>query len=97
MKKRLGVILISLALIGIMSSCYTHKFNIGEGAKTGVTVSEKNHHFVFGLVTGKVSDPQKMADGAKDFQVTEKWEFVDGLLNVITFGIYTPTTTIVQK
>ena len=97
MKKFLTVILVFVALLAFTSSCYTHKFNIGEGAKTGVTVSEKNHHFVLGLVAGKVSDPQKMADGAKDYQVTEKWEFVDGLLNVITLGIYTPTTTIVQK
>ena len=97
MKKRLGIIFISVALIGLMSSCYTHKFNIGEGAKTGVTVTEKNHFFIFGLVPGKLSDPHKMADGATDFEVTEGWEFVDGLLNVITFGIYTPTTTTVQK
>ena len=97
MKKRLGVLLISVALFGMMSSCYTHRFLIGEGPKTGVTVTEKNHFFIFGLVPGNVSDPQKMADGAKDFEVIEGWKFVDGFLNVITFGIYTPTTTTVQK
>ena len=97
MKKRLGIIFISVALIGLMSSCYTHKFSIGEGPKSGVVVTEKNHFFLFGLIPGNTSDPQKMAGDVKDYEVTEKWEFVDGLLNVITFGIYTPTTTIVQK
>ena len=97
MKRFFTVLLVSIALIGMMSSCYAHKFAIGEGPKTGVVVTEKNHFFLFGLVPGKASDPQKMAGDAKDYEVTESMTFVDGLLNVITFGIYTPTTTSIQK
>ena len=44
-----------------------------------------------------MSDPQKMAGEAKDFEVTEVHTFVDGLIGVLTFGIYTPPTTKVQK
>ena len=97
MKRFFTVLLVSIALTGMMSSCYAHKFAIGEGPKTGVVVTGKNHFFLFGLVPGKVSDPQKMAGDAEDFEVIESWKFVDGLLNIITFGIYTPTTTTVQK
>ena len=97
MKRYVSVFVISIALLGLMSSCYSHKFAIGDGPKTGVVVTEKNHYFILGLVPGKVSDPQKMAGDAKDYQVTEVHTFVDGLLNIITFGIYTPTTTQVQK
>ncbi len=49
------------------------------------------------LIPGKVSDPQKLAGGAKDFEVTEVQTFVDGLIGVLTLGIYTPSTTKVQK
>ena len=97
MKKLFSVLVISIALSLMMSSCYSHKFVVGNGPQTGVDVTEKNNFFVLGLIPGKVSDPQKMAGDAQDFEVTEVQTFVDGLLGVITFGIYTPTTTKVQK
>lgn len=97
MKRFLSVFLISFALVVMMSSCYSHKFTVGEGAQTGVMVQKKNNFFLYGLIPGNVSDPQEMAGGAKDFEVHEVHKFVDGFLGVITFGIYTPTTTKVQK
>jgi len=97
MKKLFSVLVISIALSLMMSSCYSHKFVVGNGPQTGVDVTEKNNFFVLGLIPGKVSDPQKMAGDAQDFEVTEVQTFVDGLLGVITFGIYTPTTTKVQR
>jgi hypothetical protein len=97
MKKFLGVCLILISLSAFLSSCYSHKFTIGDGPQTGVEVNSKNNFFLFGLVPGKVSDPQEMAGGVKDFEVTEVHTFVDGLVGAITFGIYTPTTTKVQK
>lgn len=97
MKKILSIFFIAMALSALLSSCYSHKFAIGDGPKTGVVVTEKNHFFLYGLIPGKVSDPQKMAGDAKDYEVNEIHTFVDGLLNVITLGIYTPTTTKIQK
>lgn len=97
MKRFLSVLAISVTLSIMMSSCYSHKYVVGNGPQTGVNVTEKNNFFLFGLVPGKVSEPQKMAGDAKDFEVTEVHTFVDGLLGTITFGIYTPTTTKVQK
>lgn len=80
-----------------MSSCFSHKYTIGNGPQSNEEVKGKNNFFVLGLIPGKVSDPQKMAGDTHDFGVTEEQTFVDGLLGVITFGIYTPTTTKVQK
>jgi len=97
MKNILSVLAISTALSIMMSSCYSHKFVVGNGPQTGVDVTAKNNFFILGLVPGKVSEPQKMAGDAQDFEVTEVQTFVDGLVGVLTFGIYTPTTTKVQK
>lgn len=80
-----------------MSSCYTYTHTVGQGAQTGVDVKKKNHYFIYGLAKGNVSNPKEMAENAADYEVTIQHTFVDGLLNVITFGIYTPTTTIVKK
>ncbi len=97
MKKFLSVIFISVVLSTSMSSCFSHKFAIGNGSQTGVEVTEKNHFFLYGLIPGKVSNPQNMAGKAENFEVTEVQTFVDGLVGVLTFGIYTPSTTKVQK
>ena len=97
MKKFLGILFLAFMLSTLLSSCYTHRFVIGDGPKTGVTVQAKNNFFLYGLIPGKVSDPQKMAGGAKNYEITEVQTFVDGLLATITLGIYTPTTTKVQK
>jgi len=97
MKKNLSVLAISTALSLMMSSCYSHKFVVGNGPQTGVDLTAKNNFFVLGLIPGKVSEPQKMAGDTQDYEVTEVQTFVDGLVGVLTFGIYTPTTTKVQK
>jgi hypothetical protein len=80
-----------------MASCYTLTYAVGSGAQTGETITEKNHYLVSGLATLKTANPTKMAGDAKNYQVTIKHTFVDGLINVLTSGLYTPTTTIVKK
>ena len=80
-----------------MASCYTLTYTVGDGSKTGEVIKKKNHYLVYGLAPLKTSDPTKMAGDAKNYDVTIKHTFVDGLLNVLTSGIYTPTTTIVIK
>ena len=92
---------LSLALLSClclsMSSCYTLTYAVGDGSKTGEIVKKKNHYLIFGLAPLKTSDPTKMAGDAKNYQVTIKHTFVDGFLNLLTYGLYTPTTTIVTK
>lgn len=96
-KKNISIYGILFITSIFLSSCYTYTFSVGDGAQTGVTITEKNHYFIAGLAQGKQSDPSEMAGGAEDYNVTIKHTFVDGLLNALTFGIYTPTTTVVQK
>ena len=80
-----------------MSSCYSLTYSVGNGAQTGVEVKEKNHYVIAGLAPIKTSDPVKMAGNATDYTVTIEHTFIDGLINALTAGIYTPTTTKVRK
>ena len=80
-----------------MASCYTLSYAVGSGSQTGIEVTEKNHYLIGGLAAIKTSDPTKMAGDTKNYQVTITHTFIDGLLNVLTSGLYTPTTTIVKK
>ena len=97
MKKLLLNVAFALVFSLTMTSCYTLTYTVGSGPKTGVEVKEKNHYLIAGLAPLKTSDPTKMAAGASDYQVTISHTFIDGLLNVLTGGLYTPTTTIVKK
>lgn len=81
----------------LFTSCYTYKFDVGKGAQTGVNTVQKNHYLIYGLVPLSEVDHGKLAKGATDYSVKIEHSFVDGLLNAITFGIYTPTTTTVTK
>ncbi len=97
MKKFLTLIFVVIVFSTLMTSCYSHKFIIGDGPQTGVEVTAKNNFFLYGLIPAKVSDPQKMAGGSENFEVTEVQTFIDGLISALTIGIYTPSTTKVQK
>lgn len=97
MKKNVLNLACVFAISILMTSCYTLTYSVGTGGKSGVEVQEKNHYLFYGLAAVKTSDPTQMAGGAKDYTVTIKHSFVDGLLSSLTGGIYTPTTTIVKK
>lgn len=97
MKKKLFHLSLASVLCFSMASCYSLSYAVGSGSQTGVEVTEKNHYVIAGLAPIKTSDPTKMAGDAKNYQVTITHTFIDGLLNVLTGGLYTPTTTIVKK
>lgn len=97
MKKTLSNLSYLFVVCMFLTSCYTQSYAVGSGAQTGVTVREKNHYLIAGLAPIKTADPSKMAGDAKNYQVTTTHSFVDGLINLLTGGLYTPTTTIVKK
>jgi len=92
---------LSFALVCLLSlsmaSCYTVSYAVGSGSQTGETIMEKNHYLIAGLAPIKTANPTQMAGDAKNYQVTISHTVVDGLINILTGGLYTPTTTIVKK
>ena len=93
MKKVLFILLCGVML----TSCYVHTYTVGDGVQQGITEKRKQHNFLGGLVSGRTPDPESMANGKKDYKVTNKVSFIDGLLSGLTYGIYTPTTIIVER
>lgn len=95
MKNFKKFVVISAAAL-LLTSCYVQTHIVGNGAQGNTEVSKWNHYVIGGLAPVSVSQPEKMANGATDYTVTTKHSFVNGLVNAITFGIYTPTTTTVK-
>jgi len=97
MKKSILNLAIALSLSLMMTSCYTYTFSVGEGAQTGLEVKKMNHYLIYGLAPVSVTNPNELAGGAENYDVTIQHTFVDGLINAITLGIYSPTTTVIKK
>jgi hypothetical protein len=86
-----------VAICFTMSSCYTYTVSVGKGAQSGKVVSAKNHYLIDGLAAIKTADAKELIGDAKDYDLTITHSFVDGLIQFITGGIYTPTTVSVTK
>lgn len=96
-KKSMKMMTIVLASSMLLSSCYSYTSVVGDGAKGNSQTTQWNHYVVYGLAPVGVSNSKQMANGAKDYTVTTRQSFVNGLVSALTFGIYTPTTTTVTK
>ena len=97
MKKKSLRVIVALFLVFSVSSCFTLEYNVGRGAQTGVEFKGKNHYLIYGLAPISTTDPASLAGDTKDYRVTIQHTFIDGLLNALTFGIYSPTTTKITK
>ena len=90
--------IILFALLAVaMSPCYTSRVYHGTVTKNTPQVevaSKRNHIILWGLCPLKTG--QKASDvleNKTNYTTENTWTFIDGLLNIITYGIYTPTTT----
>ncbi len=97
MKKLLVKCSVLVTVTLLLTSCYSYTSVVGEGAQGNKQTTKWNHYVVYGLAPVGVSDSNAMAGDAKNYTVNTKQSFVNGLISVLTFGIYTPTTTIVTK
>ncbi len=95
--KNFKILLVGLALSTMLCSCYTYTTVVGKGAQSGLETRKMNHYLIYGLAPVATADAKEMAKGATDYEVTTKITFIDGLINALTLGIYTPTTTIVKR
>lgn len=93
--KKSKILLLVLAT-SMLTSCYSYTTVVGTGAQGDEEKKELNHYLVFGLAPVNISDSKKMAAGQENYTVTTSKSFINGLLAAVTFGFYTPTTTIVQ-
>lgn len=94
--KNIKFCMIALMCI-FMTSCYTSRVANGSMTATEPTVkvnSQKNQFLLWGLVPlSKTQTAKEYVGDKKNYTTETTWTFVDGLLNCITLGIYTPTTT----
>lgn len=97
-KKHFASFLASLTLVGLLSSCYATTTCVGSmnADEPAIKVNTvKNHFLLGGLIPIAKTDLQdsKYVGQAKAYKVKKSITFLDGLLQCITFGLYSPSTT----
>jgi hypothetical protein len=97
MKKTIKTTIAFILAVSMLSSCYTYTSVVGKGAQGGQAMTHQNHYLIAGLVPLKMSDSKAMSGGASDYDITTTHNILDLIIGIITFGIYTPTTTTVTK
>lgn len=97
MKKSGYIVAALFSAMLLLSACYSYTSVVGSGAQGNSQVTKWNHYVIAGLAPVGVSDSKAMADGAENYEVHTRQSFVNGLISVLTFGIYTPTMTTVTK
>ncbi len=88
----------SVFCLFMFSSCYNTKVLVGNVKKNDPVVkvnSVTNHHLLYGLIpVGKTTLQNSEYVGQKEnYVVKTNQTFLNGFLNWLTFGIYTPSTT----
>jgi uncharacterized lipoprotein YajG len=80
-----------LIAVLVMTGCASQTFNIN-GSEGDVPTIQKSHTFyISGLGQAKVLDAAEVCGGAeKVVKVEAQHTFINGLLGLITIGIYTP-------
>ena len=89
-------ILLILIIPFIFSSCYVHKVSYGNGPIEGYTKKDKQHNFLFGIIS-ETSPIIEEIKNENNYEVEIKITPKDGIIGFLTFGLYVPTTIIVKK
>jgi len=94
MKTRFTAVALALtALIAV--GCANTRFNVAGNISPSAVpkYEEKQNYFVSGIFQRQTIDAAQICGGAEKVAATAKEHtFVDGLLGVLTIGIYTPET-----
>ena len=89
-----SVIVLSLFVLTV--SCNVHTFTFGEGPSEGYSKVLKQHNFIGGFISSKTPVINEINDEI-NYSIVVKQSFFDGVFTIFSFGLYTPTTIIVNK
>ena len=96
--RRLLVLVLAICLV-IVSGCFQHTFNVGQGAPDGaIAYKHWHHHWLFGLIRPKLQKEVDVEEFCPSGNATihEEVSFVNGLIGVLIGVIYSPTTVTIR-
>ncbi len=93
--KKVIITVSSLFLVVALNSCYINTHVVGEGAKGSEVIKSKSWYILGNRISE--ADTKTMAGGAANYSVDTRHNFVDYLINSVTFGLVGSRTVTVKK
>jgi hypothetical protein len=87
-------ILIILVTAASLSSCMINEHTVGNGGQ--VEAARQKTVYIVGNRVSEV-DSKALADGAENYTIDTRSNFVDMLINGLTFGVVNTRTVIIKK
>ena len=85
-----------LGLVAATAACYEHTFHVGSGAPAGPIVYQEWHnHWLGGLIGERQIDVTRECPSG-NATIHDEQTFLNGLVEVLTTGIYAPTTVTIR-
>jgi len=86
------VLVLALAMVFVLTSCFKHTFTTDGGASSGKTVySEWHSHWLFGIIGDETVNVKKYCPSGKA-TIHEEITFVNGLIGALVGVVYYPTS-----
>lgn len=79
-----------------LTACYEHTYSVGAGAPVGPVVYDEWHHHWLGGLIGERELRIRDYCPSGNATVHNEQSFLNGLVSVLTTGIYTPTTVTIR-
>tara|TARA_E500000178_G_scaffold47382_1_gene42664 strand:+ start:1688 stop:1972 length:285 start_codon:yes stop_codon:yes gene_type:complete len=92
---RIKLILL-FTVFAVTTSCNVHTFTFGEGPTENYSKVLKQHNFIGGLISNSTPVINEINNEA-NYNIVVKQSFFDGIFTIFSFGLYTPTTIIINK
>ena len=93
--RKTTLLLLAATLALTLTACLQHTYTIGAGAPAGKQVYKNwHHHWLFGLIRSEHQEELVLANYCPSGNATihEETSFVNGLVDILTWFIYSPTT-----
>ena len=93
---RMRRVVIGLGLVIVTAGCYEHTFTVGQGAPMGpVVYQEWQNQWLGGLIGDRDHDIGQLCPSG-NATIHDEQSFLNGLVQVLTGGIYSPTTVTIR-
>ncbi len=93
---QMGRVAVTLGLVIVTTGCYEHTYTIGQGAPAGpVVYDEWQNHWLDGLIGNKNHEIATLCPSG-NATIHDEQSFLNGLVRVLTIGIYSPSTVTIR-
>lgn len=82
--------IILVILVVILGACSHQRFNLTNGQPMYYPYEDKSHFFIAGLGQRDNININEICGDKKVEAIETNYNFVDGIINLFTYGIYTP-------